>query len=112
METRTIYLGVPYTGMEEESFIAVNKAAAILMKEHGHVVFSPISQNHPIAKQEGLPTDWAWWKKFDDVFIAMCDYLYVLKLDGWEDSTGLTAEIKLAKELGKTIVYLEKDFIA
>ena len=105
-----IYLAVPYTGMREESFIAVNRVAAILMKQ-GHVVCSPISQNHPIAEQEGLPTDWKFWKKYDLCFIEWCDALVLLKLDGWESSTGVTAEIKMARKLDKPTIPLEKDFV-
>lgn len=105
-----IYLAVPYSGMEEKSFIAVNRAAALLMGD-GHVICSPISQNHPIAVQEGLPTNWEFWEKYDKNFIEWCDALYVLKLENWDTSVGVTAELKMAKELNKEIVFLEKDFI-
>ncbi|MBU1783170.1 DUF4406 domain-containing protein, partial [Patescibacteria group bacterium] len=35
-----------------------------------------------------------------------CYKLYVLKLDGWEESVGVQAEIKMAKELDLEIEYL------
>ena len=52
-----IYLAIPYSGIEEESFAVANKITAHLMYQ-GHIVFSPISMNHMIAKEYGLPTSW------------------------------------------------------
>jgi hypothetical protein len=45
-----IFLSINYTGMEEKSFRIANKYAAKLISE-GHIVFSPISHSHPIAKE-------------------------------------------------------------
>ena len=103
---KKIYLGIPYTGMEEKSFSTVNRVAAQLMKK-GHIVFSPISQNHPIAMQEGLPTEWSFWKKFDIEFLKWCDALYVIKFPGWKRSKGLLAEMNLATDYGKEQVFME-----
>ena len=71
------------------------------------LVFSPISHTHPIAAAGNLPVGWEFWKQYDLTFIEWCDELYVLMADGWRESTGVTAEIKLAKELGKPVRYLE-----
>lgn len=38
--------------------------------------------------------------------LGRADSLYVLKLGGWEESVGLTAEIEYAKKAGKQLVYL------
>ena len=108
MEKKKIYVGLPYTGMEEESFKVANKATAMLMKM-GNIVFSPISQNHPVAMQEEMPTEWDFWESFDTEFLKWCDALYAIKIPGWEKSTGLTAERKIAAELGKEIVFMEPD---
>ncbi len=35
-----------------------------------------------------------------------CDKVYVFMQDGWKESVGLNAEIKIAKELGKPIIYI------
>jgi hypothetical protein len=105
--SRKIYLGLPYTGLEERSFKVANKVGARLMKE-GHHVFSPISQSHPMSVQEGLPGEWEFWASFDETFIKWCDYLYAVKIGDWKTSVGLTEEIKLANKHGKEIVYLEE----
>ena len=103
-----IYLAIPYKGNEKKSFEMANKIASKLMNE-GKIVYSPISHNHPIAEQEGLPHGWDFWEKYDTVFVGWCDVLYVCKIKGWEESIGVKAEIKIAKELKKKIKYLEED---
>jgi len=101
-----IYLAIPYKDDQEKSFELANKYAAKLMKE-GNIVYSPISHNHPIAKQEGLPRGWDFWEKFDRVYVEWCDVLCVIMKDGWENSNGVKAEIELAKEYSKEIKYID-----
>jgi len=107
-----IYLASPYTHDNDRVVEArvklATKVAGELLKR-GHVVFSPITHFHPIAKVCGLPTDWAFWKNIDEVYIKLSDYLYVLMQDGWEESVGVQAEIEIARELGKTIRYINKE---
>ena len=83
-----------------------NGLAWQLMLE-GNVVFSPISHTHPIALAVELPRDWEFWKAQDISFLKWCDELHVLKQDGWEESVGVQAEIRLASEMHKPIVYIE-----
>ena len=106
--SKRIYLSLPYSGNEEESFKAANKFTAELMNR-GYIVFSPISMSHPVATQCELPGGWEFWRKLDTAFIEWCEELHVLCLDGWENSTGVTAEIGIAEGLGKTIVYWNMD---
>ena len=98
---KKIYLATPYTGTPEQQqsrFEAVNRVAAKLMG-FGYLVFSPISHTHPIAMAGDLPKGWEYWKAYDETFIKeWCDELWVYVQDGWETSTGVTAEVKMAKE--------------
>lgn len=102
-----IYLAIPYSGMGEKSFKISNEVSAELMNK-GHIVFSPISHSHPIAISHNLPTDWEFWKKFDESFIEWCDELWVIIVgeNGHElcnKSKGVTEEIKIAKSLNKEV---------
>ena len=101
-----IYLACPYTNTENSSFIKANRAAAKLMLD-GNIVFSPISMSHPIATQCDLPGDWEFWKKFDEAFIEWCDEMHVLCLPGWKESRGVTAEIKIAEDMGKPVKFID-----
>ena len=104
-----IYLAIPYTGFEDESFTIANRITARLMSK-GHVVFSPISHNHTLANSNLLPKGWDYWKQFDKSFIEWCDEVRVVHMnkDGSEriaNSVGVKGEVEIATELGKPIYY-------
>ena len=105
-----VYLGVPYSDSDErvmeERFEAVTDKTGELMNA-GHIVYSPITACHPVAKKCALPRTWDYWEQLDRTFIAWADEVWILKLDGWEKSTGVNAEIGIAKELGKPVKYIE-----
>lgn len=105
-----IYLATPYSHpnpeVMEQRFRAVNKVAAKLMEQGLHI-FSPISHSHPISIEGNLPTNWEYWESYDRVFLNASQKLIVLKLDGWEESVGVAAEIRIAGELGIDIEYIE-----
>lgn len=104
-----IYLASPYSdpslGVMESRFLAACRAASRLMRL-GRLVFSPVAHTHPIA-QYGLPLGWDYWERFDRWYIERCDEVVVLTLAGWEDSKGVQAEMKIARELGKPVSFLE-----
>lgn len=105
-----IYLASPYSHPEatvrDARFHSVCCVAARLMKSGMHV-FSPIAHTHPIALAGDLPRGWDYWEAFDRKMIAACDGVLVLRLDGWDKSKGVTAEIAIAKELGKPVAYID-----
>ena len=74
-----IYLACPYSDPDPEvrhdRFMKANRQAALLMAEGLHV-FSPISQCHPIALQGRLPTDWNYWKEYDEKILFHCPPLF------------------------------------
>jgi hypothetical protein len=99
-----IYLGVPYSHDDPqvrlERFQHVTRFAAKLA-DAGLVVFSPITMTHPMVTIGTCPScSWDYWEKFDTAFLLNCKKLIVYKLPGWEQSEGLTAEIKVAKANG------------
>ena len=68
------------------------------MKEGG-VIFSPISHTHPMVKY-GLPGDWEYWKSQDTAFLNVCSRFKIIKIDGWNKSSGVTNETEHMKERG------------
>jgi hypothetical protein len=104
------YLACPYSHADRAvriaRFNAANKAAGDLMKR-GHIVFSPISHTHPIAEECELPKGWDFWESFDRAYLSASKLMVVLCLDGWQTSTGVTAEIGIAREQGIPIEYME-----
>ena len=72
-------------------------------------VFSPISHTHPIAEaSEGtLPTGWEFWEGFDRQYLNVCKKIIVLRIPGWDTSTGVKAEIKIGEDDGISIEYMD-----
>lgn len=107
-----IYLASPYNHaymkMRQLRFEMARDVIAILMNQ-GKVIYSPIVHNHPIAIAHDLPRDFNYWSKFDFVMLSKCDALYVLCIEGWQQSVGVTAEIKQANELGLPIYYIDSE---
>lgn len=110
MKKELIYLACPYTHANHDvmvsRFNAVNAVAAKLMAQ-GMYIFSPISHTHPIAEVGGLPRGWDYWEGYDRKILKFCDRIIVLKLDGWDISTGVQAEIKIGQEFGIPVEYME-----
>ncbi|MEX0718072.1 MAG: DUF1937 family protein [Planctomycetaceae bacterium] len=104
-----IYLAAPYSdsdpSVREQRFDAVCRAVAAL-KRSGIAVFAPIIHGRPLVAH-GLPTDWSCWESFDREFLAGCDELVVLMLDGWRNSRGVREEIRMAGDLGKAVRFLD-----
>jgi hypothetical protein len=104
-----IYLASPYShrdpAVRQHRFDAVCRVAAELIR-HGAVVYSPIVHGHPLCRYD-LPTDWAFWQEYDLAFLKKCDRIVVLRLDGWQESVGVRAEVEAAARLGKLVNYLD-----
>lgn len=102
------YLASPYTHKDPSIKKARAEAAteaAVKLLHLGVFVFAPIPYNEPWEKYN-LPGDWAFWCEFDKSFVERCDGgIIVLMIDGWDKSTGVTAEIEFAKQLDKPIFY-------
>ena len=114
MERVLTYLACPYgrsssPNIHERRFQEANKAAVWIMKQ-GLTVFSPISHCHPMAKEGNLPNGWDYWEKFDRGYLLCSKEIYVLMIDGWEESTGVQAEIKIAIDMCIPIYYLTPSY--
>jgi len=108
---KLIYVASPYTSplraVEETRNIKVAVAMGWLMNAYPDLsFFSPICHTHPIATLCKLPGHWEYWKKYDEAMLSRCDEIWVLCLDGVEESKGVNAEIELAKKLGVDLWYL------
>jgi hypothetical protein len=101
-----IYLASPYTHDERWGeagrYHEVAKATSVML-QRGWTVFSPIVHSHPLATQYGCPQTWAFWGRHDRKYLEMCDELWVLALDGWKESRGVTEELKIAADMDKRI---------
>jgi len=104
------YLANPYSHktakVRKYRFIAARNATKYLMESEGLNVFSPIVHSHPLH-EAGMRGDWDFWRRVDIEYLRLSEKVVVLMLDGWLESVGVQAEIKLAKEMGIPIEYLD-----
>jgi Domain of unknown function (DUF1937) len=102
-----IYLASPYSDpdpfIRDQRYLAACRATVQLLLT-GQTVFSPIVNGHGLVPF-GLPTDWPFWARHGERYIARSDELLVLAMPGWEESVGVQAEIEIARRLGKVVRY-------
>lgn len=105
-----IYLASPYSHpdfeVREARFRRACEVAGRLMAQ-GEIIYSPIAHTHPISLVCKLPGDWKFWERYDREMIKVADKLYVLRMEGWQESIGVPAEIAIATDYGIPIQYLE-----
>lgn len=108
LERNLTYLAVPYshddTTVRKTRFEHVSKVGAWLIS-NGHIVYSPITHCHPMAKY-GLPEGWQFWQYMDLPFLQYSRLFIVLPLEGWRSSVGLRVEMTEAKRLELPITYV------
>jgi hypothetical protein len=105
-----VYLASPYTHpdlevMEQRFELACAAVAKLIVK--GYFVYSPIVHNHSIAIRHALPVEWDFWCNIDEEFIRHFDEFWILMLEGWQKSLGISREKMLAARLGMPIRYIE-----
>lgn len=107
-----VYLASPYTHkdaeVKEARYSHAAKATAWLIQCTAWNVFSPIVHSHPLAVIGGLRGDWSFWKTLDEQYLSVTWAVVVLCLPGWRESTGVTAELEIARKNNTPILYLEE----
>lgn len=104
-----IYLSSPYShpspAVREQRFEAACKATAALLKA-GKLVFSPIVHSHHLERF-GCPNTHEFWMPIDEAYLKLCRSVYVLTIDGWQDSRGVLAELDMAHRFDKIVHYMK-----
>ena len=104
-----IYLACPYSS-KDPAIVAyrVKRASEYVASklEEREVLISPVVYGHNIVQETSLRSDWDFWSVFCIDILRRCEKLYVLMLEGWEESEGVKGEIELARKLNIQIVYV------
>jgi hypothetical protein len=113
------YLASPYTPIEpgltesqiidgkQARFESVAWATAFLFGQHPKWnIFSPIVHSHPLHAVCEMGGDWKFWSRIDMQFIDLAERVVVYCIEGWRQSTGVTAKIKYARKTGVPVLYL------
>ena len=101
------YLASPYShpdpAVMEQRFETACRVAGWLMAR-GEIVFCPIAMSHSVAVRYDLPRDGEFWQRQAREMVSLSKRLVVVKMDGWQTSIGVTAEICIAESLGNYIL--------
>lgn len=105
MQSNLIFISTPYShpdkSVQVERFEITCQLVANLLNQ-GKFPISPIVHGHPTTGY-GVRGDWQFWQDYCHEFIRVSQVMYVGDLDGWQESTGVQAEIDYAKSLGKNV---------
>lgn len=104
-----IYLATPYTKYYKGQENAANEASKTVAKllRNRVYVYSPISHTHQVAIHGNLNVlDHNIWLPFDQPFLDAADCLLVCQMKGWDESYGISFEIKDFQAKGKAIFYI------
>ena len=112
-----IYIASPYSHPDptvmQRRFEEVERFTAWCLKRD-LIAISPIVYGHEMAKKHELPTDAAWWARFNHRLFNQCTLMYLLQLPGWRESKGVALELEWAKESFHAVVRwrpTETDFV-
>lgn len=97
-----IYLATPYSHPDPDRRILRYQAAEQISKDialRRIAVYCPIVHWHFAAVNHELPTDHEFWEAQNHPFMIACDEAWFVKLDGWEQSRGMTAEAQFCRGL-------------
>jgi len=104
--TKRIYLAGPYT---HEDPVVMQDRYEILTQittnlvSLGYLVFSPITNSHPInLRLKIVKFTWDIWRAYDLIMIAeWADEVWIVPMEGWQNSIGVTGESDFAIKIGK-----------
>lgn len=109
---RMYYLAAPYSRVDDKEMLMhhVMQFAGAQMKAHHIHVVSPLFMHYSLPLVPGLGDDYQVWGDYSRNLLQRCDRLIVMTFPGWQESTGVQDEIRLAKELGLDITYINPVF--
>lgn len=94
------YLASPYSHernvVVQERYRLTLRATAWLLQRKVWV-YSPIAHNHALTETVALPTDAAYWQRYNECMMGSAGELIVLGIPGWDESKGVAGEIAFAR---------------
>ena len=111
---RLVYLAGPYSHQDKDIVQqrVNNYAAAVayfMNTAENIYVFSPVLQCFHVANRHKLPHDFSFWAERDFFMIKKSTAMWVLTLDGWQESYGLSQELEYAESINRDILYVVQD---
>lgn len=110
---KVYYFASPYSHKDfnvvESRYLEQQRLVAHLIKAYGALIINPIEMCHNLSQTYELPSGYEFWKTRDRKLISISDAIIVAKMPGWEESIGVTDEIKYARFLQKEVFYIDPE---
>jgi hypothetical protein len=90
-----IYFASPYSHSDKSVRLdRYHKALTVTASylKAGKVIYSPIVHCHELALIKNMPTDAAFWWRYNRAMLSQAGELWLLTLDGWQQSKGMRKE--------------------
>jgi len=105
-----IFISLPYTSkraITTQNRVDIAEKLVLKLAEQNIIGMSAIVYYHNlIDKYKFGNISYEFWTKICLELLCNCSSVWVLKIDGWDKSTGVADEVKCAKELGLPIRYI------
>lgn len=110
------YIAGPYTaklenGEEDHALVAERMRLFSLcvgrLVDLGIKPCSPLQMHMIRAHRPDMPGDWNFWGSYSKVMLKQCHVLIVLKIKGWEESTGVLGEMDFVLENNIPIIFVD-----
>ncbi len=114
MEAALIYLASPHAHPDPEVMkkrVDDVCIAALELMKRGYTVFSPIAHSAKIEEACDERMTHSFWMQQDFDILRKCSALYILTLDGWQQSKGVSAEVEWAHTWGLPITYITPESV-
>lgn len=104
-----VYVAAPYSdsnpSIVDQRMIDYCKADAYLLSQ-GYFTIAPLLK-HYVKDHASLPDNWDYWKNYCKANLNHCESMIVIMLEGWNESEGVQAEIRLCYEYNIPIYYYD-----
>lgn len=108
---RLIYLASPYKHEDEDILRRRKDAAAaavafFINSDADIMPYSPIVHWHEVAVNHELPHDFHFWQTLDFFMIKKSAAFWILTLEGWRESFGISQELEFSRDIQKPVLYI------
>ena len=104
------YIAGPYTSSNEETVkyrVRQTSKYAAHLASQGFAVYSPVLTWHYIVKDWRLPTDAVYWEYSNSQFLRSAKEIWVLTLEGWQQSIGTIRELIIANHMRIPVKFVD-----
>ena len=105
-----VYLAAPYS--DDDSDVKEQRIANFCLVDaklslDGYYTVSPLLKSLLFRYTSKVPSTWDFWQGYGEELLKPCKKMFVIMLDGWEESEGVQAEINLANKYNVDIEYID-----